>query len=248
MANKHNLDRNIPAEVKRIVRKRCGFGCIICGIATVEYHHFDPEFSDAKQHDAGGIVLLCPTCHAKVDKGILNKNSITNANQNPKCLQEQFVKDIFYIGQNAIAFKLGSAHFKKVDVITYDGLPLISFTPSEEENGPLLLNATLYDKDSNHLLGIIDNEWSSGTNHFDIEATSNELIIREKKGDIKLRMSHVAESEIAITQLEMNYKGFVIKIESDNFLITTPKSGKMTLKCPNIYSTLKLFSDGSLKL
>lgn len=30
--NKYGLTRDIPEDVKRKVRKRCGFGCVICGL------------------------------------------------------------------------------------------------------------------------------------------------------------------------------------------------------------------------
>ena len=49
--NKHGLPRTIPPDVKRAVRRACGFGCVICGLGIVDYEHVDPTFADALVHD-----------------------------------------------------------------------------------------------------------------------------------------------------------------------------------------------------
>lgn len=53
--NKHGLSRTIPEPVKREVRQACGFGCVFCGHALVEYEHVDPLFADARLHDFGTV-------------------------------------------------------------------------------------------------------------------------------------------------------------------------------------------------
>jgi hypothetical protein len=45
--NNHGLSRDIPDHVAREVRQRCGFGCVCCGSALYQYHHFDPLFREA---------------------------------------------------------------------------------------------------------------------------------------------------------------------------------------------------------
>lgn len=52
--NQFGLSRDIPEAVKRQVRQRDGFGCIICGSAIIEYEHFEPEFHAAKFHSVDG--------------------------------------------------------------------------------------------------------------------------------------------------------------------------------------------------
>ena len=52
-------ERNIPAEIKRQVRQRCGFGCIICGLPIYEYEHME-EWAKVKRHRTEEITLLCP--------------------------------------------------------------------------------------------------------------------------------------------------------------------------------------------
>ena len=74
--NKHGLPRTIPESIKRKVRQRCGFGCVICGIGLYEYEHFAPEYKDAKSHAPEGITLLCPNHHARKTIGRLSLETI----------------------------------------------------------------------------------------------------------------------------------------------------------------------------
>jgi hypothetical protein len=34
-------NREIPSEIKRQLRQEAGFGCCICGIPIIEYHHIN---------------------------------------------------------------------------------------------------------------------------------------------------------------------------------------------------------------
>jgi hypothetical protein len=88
--NKHGLKRDIPADVKRIVRKNSGFGCVICGLAFYHYEHFNPEFENATQHIASGITLLCGNHHDAKTRNRISKQTIINAVQNPRSLQDGF--------------------------------------------------------------------------------------------------------------------------------------------------------------
>ena len=56
--NDHGLSRTIPEGVKREVRQRCGFGCVICGLGFYDYEHFAPDFVDATEHNPAGMTLL----------------------------------------------------------------------------------------------------------------------------------------------------------------------------------------------
>jgi magnesium chelatase family protein len=47
--NKHGLSRTIPAEIRREIRQRSKFGCVICRNAIYTYEHIDPTFVNAKE-------------------------------------------------------------------------------------------------------------------------------------------------------------------------------------------------------
>jgi hypothetical protein len=83
MTNAQGLSRNIPTAVKLQVRQECFFGCVICGAMPFDYEHFDPEFVDARVHDAKGIALLCPGHHRDKTAGRLAPQLIADCRANP---------------------------------------------------------------------------------------------------------------------------------------------------------------------
>src|SRR5436190_17564410 len=96
--NAHGLSRDIPEPIKRAVRQRCGFGCIICGSAVVQYHHFSPEYADATEHRAEGITLLCGRCHDKVRQA--GPEEIERYNAAPFCKREGFAHDFLFASRD----------------------------------------------------------------------------------------------------------------------------------------------------
>lgn len=64
--NRFGLGRYIPPEIRRLLRKEAGYGCVICGNIIIEYEHIEPEFKDALEHDPNKMTILCPGCHANV--------------------------------------------------------------------------------------------------------------------------------------------------------------------------------------
>ena len=82
-------DRYIPAEVKRSVRQRCGFGCVICGKPLYEYDHME-EWAKVRKHVAEDITLLCDQHHKEVTNKLLGRSTVRKANQNPFNLNKDF--------------------------------------------------------------------------------------------------------------------------------------------------------------
>jgi hypothetical protein len=77
--NKFGLTRNIPDPVKRAVRQRCGYGCVICGLSLYDYDHIDPPFEEAREHLPDDICLLCPTHHVRKSKGLISAADVRRA-------------------------------------------------------------------------------------------------------------------------------------------------------------------------
>jgi hypothetical protein len=72
----------IPYEIKREVRQRCGFGCVICGSPLYEYEHME-GWAVVHRHVAEEITLLCDKHHSERTKGLLPKEDVVKANNNP---------------------------------------------------------------------------------------------------------------------------------------------------------------------
>lgn len=244
--NQHNLNRDIPEPVMREVRQRCGFGCIICGCAIVQYHHFDPEYVDAIGHKANGITLLCGTCHEKTKKGILGLSEIRQFSLAPYCMKAGFTHDFLFSTRDKIHFQIGGATFRRKAIIVYDNDPIVAFYPAREEGGPLRLFAEIEDETGGSLLRIVDNVWTAGIHHFDVETRGNALTIRRKQGEILLRMLLNPEGEIIMDRLKMGCRGFKVSAGNGQLVVSNPKGGRLTLVCPNVFSTLQLRSDGGI--
>jgi hypothetical protein len=131
----NNSSRNIPEPIKREVRKRCGFGCIICGLPLYQYHHLS-GWANTKEHVAEDITLLCDRHHREKHGGLLANSSVIEANKNPFNLQAGVSKpySLHYSG-NEFTIQLGQTKFiienpqdgSFLAPIVMDRLALISF-------------------------------------------------------------------------------------------------------------------------
>ena len=70
--------RNIPLPVQREVRRRCGFGCVICGLPLYEYDHL-LCWAVVQRHVAEEITLLCDQHHREKTSGLLPNDAVHSA-------------------------------------------------------------------------------------------------------------------------------------------------------------------------
>jgi hypothetical protein len=222
--NNHNLSRTILSDVKLEVRKRCGFGCVVCGLGIYEYEHFSPEFKNATSHDPNGITLLCPNHHAKKTKGILSLETIKKFNANPKALRRGFVKEDFDLYSTDLTVVLGTTTFKKTPVILQiDDEPILSIVPGDEDE-PYSLSANLRDSSGNIIMEIDKNEWKTSTEHWDCKTIGDRIQIRKAVGKIELIIRQIPPHELRVERLTMIHRGYKIELhESDFTKFTTPE-------------------------
>jgi len=227
MQNQYGLSRDIPADVKRIVRQRDGFGCVVCGKAIHDYEHFDPEFADATKHDPAGIILLCISCHGKKTRGFLSKQTIAAARQNPKCKQKGFSFEEFDIGTAPPEISIGDFGATDVDtLIEIFGTKILSISTPAEAHLPFTINALLTDRNGNTILKIVDNEWQSSVENWDVETGGGKITIRHGPGDIVLVIRTEPPSKLIIERLDMYHRGASIKCrEGQPISITMPDGG-----------------------
>ena len=154
--NKYGLGREIPASIKREVRKRDGFGCVFCAVPIIEYEHVDPTFIEAKEHKSSGITLLCPTCHAKVTKNQISKELVKQAMANPAALKNGQVRDELRFTDNHPTVVVGGATFRECNIpIQFRDHEIISI---KREDDKFFLNANLWDRNGRKTLKIVNNE------------------------------------------------------------------------------------------
>ena len=183
----------IPNEIKRAVRQRCGFGCVICGLPLYEYEHME-EWAVVQRHKEDEITLLCRMHHGMKTGGLIPIEEVKVANKDPYNKKIGVSKNVLmsYSGQD-VSFYLGSSHFKLHGLqdgsfftpLVVDGLPMVGF---RVEQGKLLLNFIAFDESNKLILQISDSELVYDTNQWDIEWIAQSLTIRESKGKILLQL------------------------------------------------------------
>jgi len=223
--NKYGLGRTIPSEIKREVRKRCGFGCVICGISIFDYEHFNPAFKDAKNHDPIGITLLCPQCNQKKARGMLSVETVTNANAAPKSLQQGFSNETFDFGVEPIEIIFAGVSFKNCQhLIVVGKIPILSVSTPEEKHAPYRLSGRFCDDAGAATLKIEDNVWSVGADNWDVECTGAKITIRKGLGDIVLTLKSIPPKKLVVERINMQFEGRFFRGGGD--LLEISRDGK----------------------
>lgn len=162
----------IPAELKRQVRQRCGFGCVICGSPIYDYDHIE-DYASVREHSFENLVLLCPMCHRKKTKGLITKEfvwaSIKNVNTRARTSPDEIPPQVYSleIGSNIIRSFSGLAfsilNFGTLEIV-FKGMPLI--------------NAKIWDNKGEKAIEIKENNYTLCANTWDIEYVGATLTFR----------------------------------------------------------------------
>ena len=220
MNNRYGLSRTIPEGIKRQVRQTCGYGCVLCGAAIVEYEHVDPVFADAKEHSPDGIVLLCPQCHAKVTRGFISKERVKEAKAQPISQKRNYAHEFFDLGSKQPSFVLGGASITNTPIpLEIHGYPVVKIEPSEEQGGPVRFSGTFFNSHGEISLQIIDNEWRAYSGNWDFEAKGGELIVRDAPGSISLRLRASSDYGIVVEKINMRVGAYQIIGGTDDLLL-----------------------------
>jgi len=213
--NKHGLRRKPSSPIARQLRQESGFGCAICGDGLIEYAHLDPPYEEAKVHDSKKMVVLCSSCHARIDKKRWPISMAWNAKEDPKAVQVGYVSERLGFSM-PICVSLGNNIFRNTYCIvkTMDGDEWFTIEPPEEGSSIPRISAKFYDVDGNVTLEIIRNEWICSTSAWDAEFPADRIIIRYRKNKIALQLKLQAPHEILLERLDMNLFDTGIKIDA----------------------------------
>jgi len=187
LANKYGLSRDIPSGIKRAVRQACGYGCVICGAAIIDYEHVDPEYHEAREHNPNAIALLCPTHHAQCTRGFLSKDSVKQAMLSPVCKKHGYASEFFDIGRSHPKLVFAGMTFINTRIpVEVKGVPLIKTEQDEELGGPFRLSGNFYNSQGQPSLEILENEWRVISSNWDVEVAGGVITIRDTTGHISL--------------------------------------------------------------
>lgn len=177
--NKFGLARDIPANVAREVRMRCGFGCVICGKMICDYHHIE-EFTEVDKHDPEKIVLLCKEHHADVT-GSENGRRISDDRlkifiDNP--YSRRYGNNTWFNFTEFKAVKLGKFLFFDTRIILrIDGHDVLSFCEIRHDFPFFGINALFTDLTGKVILTIKENLVSGETDVWDFTQEGNSIQI-----------------------------------------------------------------------
>lgn len=225
--NPHGLSRDIPADVKRAVRHACGYGCVICGCAIVEYEHVDPPFNEAREHDPRSITLLCPQCHAKVTRGFVSKQTVQEAMLNPRCRNQGYANEFFDIGRTHPTLVFAGMTIAETAIpIQVRGIALFQVQEAEEDGGPFRLDGTFYNSRGELSLQIIQNEWREMSSSWDVEAVGGVITIRDNPRHISLMLRAQPPDALIVEQLDMYLANYRFLGNADQLTVEFPGGGR----------------------
>jgi hypothetical protein len=225
----------IPRHIKREVRKRCGFGCVVCGCPLYDYEHME-EWAVVKRHVADEITLLCTLHHREKTNGLLAKSVVKKRNLTPANLLKGTSKPHFlHIYGTETRLAIGGTYFfydktssnNGAIVLSISNCPVLGF---RLENENLLLNFILFDDQNWPILQIVDNELVYSTQIWDITFIGTCLTIRSARGKILLVLRIEAnEALVTIERAELRYDGYEVRIDEEG--LTLPGSLNGLHKC-----------------
>lgn len=163
-----DMNRTPPTDVRRQLRKEVGFVCPVtdCENPYLEYHHFDPPWSERQHHEPSGMIALCAEHHAKADSGAFTNKQL-HRYKREVVSHNRIVEGRFdWLRHNLLAV-VGEFIYWETDInLIYKGNPVIWF--KRDEDGHLLLNVKMLTTSDEPRTIIEDNDWLSSGNPEDI--------------------------------------------------------------------------------
>lgn len=183
---------DIPEPVKRQVRQRCGFGCIICGVPVYHYDHVE-EYAQVQKHEVDNLVLLCPNHHQDKTSNRLPRRTVERAAMHPRNLAHPRSSPYHFflageqtnlwIGGNLFAFRFSDLLPNSFDAIRIFGKTVVGI---RNEDGNLLLDLSMSDRHGNLILEVDGGELSVATGVWDYRIEGSTVEIRSGMAQVEL--------------------------------------------------------------
>jgi hypothetical protein len=167
-------------------------------------------------------VLLCGGCHSKVTRGILSKDVVRDAAKAPRCKQQGYSFGPLAFTPGEIVVKVGGCTFVGVrHLIQLNGETVLSVSPPEVPGSPVRVNALMTDTNGREVLRIVENEWRTRDDNWDVTATGARVSVRRGPRKIVLVMRVGGPQMLVIERLSMSHRGVSIEADESNYTVTT---------------------------
>jgi trigger factor len=218
----------IPDPIKREVRQRCSFGCVICGLPLYEYHHIVP-YAECPEHKADNLTLLCDKHHREYESKLLPHEKLIEANNAPlnRIAGISFPYGLHYGGKHRVCTAVvGGNQFEGVIApngsvvlvpIAVDDIDLIAF--EVDSDGELFVHMTFFDENNEPLLVVRKNELVYSTDQWDIEFVGQVLTLRERAREISLKLRFQPPNGITVESGRLLCNGVQLLVTSESVYV-----------------------------
>jgi hypothetical protein len=213
-----NRRPEMRAEIKRAVRQRCGFGCVICGIPLYHYDHL-LGYAVTQRHEADEITLLCARHHDEKTRGVLPPEKVSAANQDPWNPRHGVTSPYqlhFGTTEPAEMVIASDSFTSEGDLvpIVVDNEPLLAFSRS---SGELALHLTLRDRHNWPWLVVVDNELVLRQEvSWDVQFEGQALTLREAPGRVVLRIRFDPPRRVVVERARLMSNGVIIEVNGSS--------------------------------
>jgi hypothetical protein len=207
----------IPENVKREVRMRCGFGCVLCGSPIYQYDHMH-EWSKGGMHEPSNLTLLCASHHEEKTKKLLPVEKVREADSAPfnRSREKSPAHVIHYFGDNFEIF-MGSLKFTQkltpergCSLVKVNSETLLNIRIDQDS---LLITLKLSASDGSPLVTIVDNELAYKTASWDVQFVGRALTVREGKGSIRARLSFDPPRRLNLQRGSFIHEGLQVTVD-----------------------------------
>lgn len=175
--------------MKRAVRQRCGFGCVMCGSPVFDYEHIDGYANTG--HDPDRITLLCTDHHREKTAGRLPVPLVERHNASPFNSGRTFTKGhhLYYEPNKPLELRLGSVSFVPGDAshsvgISVDGAFALGVGITKD--GHPVIDLDIRDLDNRCLFRVIGGQFRAATTNWDVSFVGTRLTVRRAFRQIAL--------------------------------------------------------------
>ncbi|MGV1752798.1 HNH endonuclease [Agrobacterium sp. CG674] len=242
--------RKIPEPIKREVRRRCRFGCVICGMPFFEYDHL-VEYSVCREHVASNIILLCPEHHRKKTSGKTVLAFVAEMASSPRNTRFATTSPFQLDPARALSVNVGSIVVERIwwkeseaPVLWNTGN---TFLCLHNENGWLSVSGYFTDESGNHILTLDHGEIKVSTGVWDFTYEGTNIKIRHSLGNIALDVDVSNECFELRKGSFLNHQGSGFIAGPDGLRVMKNRSMVTTFKNQTVASAfgVLIFNDGA---
>jgi hypothetical protein len=195
------MNRTPPLDVRRQLRREIGFGCPVegCGNPFLEWHHFDPPWSEEEHHRPNGMIALCAEHHAKADVGTFTKDQLRELKQRATENAQKVSARFDWLRHDLLAVVGGNFYHETPIIFRYRDNPVIWFT--RDDRGHLLLNVKMMSTAREPRLVIEEHGWILRGSPQDVECppSGRLLSVRYPNGDAVRVEFYEVDNAVGIT-------------------------------------------------